>query len=51
MINSRPNNPGKYNQGNYIPKNKYNFIKLNNQGCIFYLSSWEKKKKNNDLVG
>jgi hypothetical protein len=43
MLNSKPNNPGKYNQGNYIPKNKEKVIKLNNQGGIFYRSSWEKK--------
>jgi hypothetical protein len=49
MLNSRPSN-GKYDQGNYIPVNKDKLIKLNNQGGIFYRSSWE-KKKNNDLVG
>jgi len=42
MLNSKPNNPSKYNQGNYIPKNKDKVLKLNNQGGIFYRSSWEK---------
>jgi hypothetical protein len=42
MLNSRPNN-SKYDQGNYIPKNKDKVLKLNNQGGIFYRSSWEKK--------
>ena len=42
MLNSKPNNSN-YNQGNYIPVNKDKVIKLNNQGGIFYRSSWEKK--------
>ena len=44
MLNSKPNNPSKYDQGNYIPKFKNKIIKLNNQGGIYYRSSWEKKK-------
>ena len=42
MLNSKPNNPN-YNQGNYIPKNKDKVLKLNNQGGIYFRSSWEKK--------
>ena len=43
MINSKPNNSN-YHQGNYIPTNRNKVIKLNNQGGIYYRSSWEKKK-------
>lgn len=42
MINSKPNN-SKYNQGNYIPKNKDKVIKLNEQGGVYFRSSWERK--------
>ena len=42
MINSRPNNK-KYDQGNYVPKNKDKVLKLNTQGGVYYRSSWEKK--------
>lgn len=45
MLNSKPNNNDKYYQGNYLPINKEKILKLNNQGGIFYRSSWEKKKK------
>jgi hypothetical protein len=50
MINSAPNNPrgknGKrrYQQGNYIPENKDNVVKLNGKGGIYYRSGYEKKK-------
>jgi len=49
MINSAPNNPrgknGKrrYQQGNYIPENKDNVVKLNGKGGIYYRSGYEKK--------
>lgn len=49
MLNSKPNNPkkkdgtSKYRQGNYIPKNKDMVVKLNNEGGIYYRSSWEFK--------
>jgi len=43
MINSKPNNPGKYDQGNFIPKNKDKVVKLNDKGGVYYRSSWEKK--------
>jgi hypothetical protein len=43
MLNSKPNNSN-YNQGNYIPQYKDKVLKLNNQGGIYYRSSWEKKK-------
>jgi hypothetical protein len=43
MLNSKPNNPGKYDQGNYVPKYKDKVVKLNNQGGVYYRSSWEKK--------
>lgn len=42
MLNSKPNNK-KYHGGNYIPKYKDKVLKLNNQGGIYYRSSWEKK--------
>lgn len=42
MLNSKPNNTN-YHQGNYIPVFKDKVIKLNDQGGIFYRSSWEKK--------
>lgn len=42
MLNSKPNNSN-YHQGNFIPKNKIKVIKLNNQGGIYYRSSWELK--------
>ena len=48
MINSKPNNP-KYNQGLFTPKYKDKVIKLNNQGGLFYRSSLERKKKNDDI--
>lgn len=43
MLNSKPNNPSKYHQGNFVPKNKDKVLKLNNQGGVYYRSSWEKK--------
>ncbi len=43
MINSKPNNPGKYNQGNYIPINKDKVLKLNDEGGVYFRSSWEKR--------
>ena len=42
MINSKPNNSN-YNQGNYVPKNKDKVLKLNNNGGVYFRSSWEKK--------
>jgi hypothetical protein len=42
MLNSKPNN-SKYHGGLYVPQNKDKVIKLNNQGGLFYRSSWEKK--------
>lgn len=42
MINNKPNNT-KYDQGNYIPKNKEKVLKLNEKGGVYYRSSWEKK--------
>lgn len=42
MINSKPNNK-KYDQGNFIPKNKDKVIILNKDGGVYYRSSWEKK--------
>ena len=42
MINSKPNN-SKYNQGNFIPKNKDKVLKLNSQGGVYYRSGWEKQ--------
>ncbi len=42
MINSTPNNSS-YKQGNFIPKNKDKVVKLNNQGGVFFRSSWERK--------
>jgi hypothetical protein len=43
MLNTKPNNPTKYDQGNYIPRYKDKVIKLNNFGGIYYRSSIEKK--------
>ncbi len=45
MINSKPNNSA-YNSGLYIPINKNKVLKLNEQGGLFFRSSWEKKKNN-----
>jgi hypothetical protein len=42
MLNSKPNNKN-YHQGNYIPKYRDKVIKLNNEGGVYYRSSWEKK--------
>jgi hypothetical protein len=42
MLNSKPSNSN-YNQGNYVPKNTDKVIKLNNQGGVYFRSSWEKK--------
>lgn len=42
MLNQKPNN-SKYHGGNYIPKNKNKVIKLNDEGGVYYRSSWEKK--------
>lgn len=42
MLNSKPNNK-KYHQGNFIPVNKDKVYKMNNQGGVFYRSSWEYK--------
>jgi len=42
MLNSKPNNKN-YTQGLYIPKYKEKVLKLNNQGGIYFRSSWEKK--------
>ncbi len=42
MLNSRPNNKN-YHQGNYIPVNKDKVIRLNNDGGLYYRSSWEQK--------
>jgi hypothetical protein len=42
MLNSKPNNKN-YNSGNYIPINKEKVIKLNNEGGLYYRSSWEKR--------
>jgi hypothetical protein len=42
MLNSKPNNSN-YNQGNYVPKNKDKVLKLNNNGGVYFRSSWEKK--------
>lgn len=41
MLNSVPNND-KYNQGNYVPKNKDKVLKLNAKGGVFFRSGWEK---------
>jgi hypothetical protein len=43
MLNNKPNNPAKYDQGNYIPKNKGKVIKLNDYGGLWYRSSLEKR--------
>ena len=43
MLNTKPNNPTKYDQGNYIPRYKDKVMKLNNFGGIYYRSSIEKK--------
>ena len=40
MLNSKPNNSN-YHQGNFIPKYKDKVLKLNNQGGIYYRSSYE----------
>lgn len=54
MLNSKPNNPNKFHQGNYIPKNKNKIIKTNELGGVYYRSSWEKKimfwLDNNDKI-
>jgi hypothetical protein len=42
MLNSKPNNT-KYHGGNYMPKNRDKVVKLNNEGGVYYRSSWEKK--------
>jgi hypothetical protein len=42
MINSKPANSS-YNSGNYIPRNKDKVLKLNNEGGVYFRSSWEKK--------
>ena len=41
MLNSKPNGVGNYRQGNYIPENKDKVIKLNDNGGLYYRSSWE----------
>tara|TARA_R110000772_G_scaffold47250_1_gene108101 strand:- start:2800 stop:3339 length:540 start_codon:yes stop_codon:yes gene_type:complete len=41
MINSRPNGVGNYRQGLYVPLNKDKVFKLNEQGGLYYRSSWE----------
>jgi hypothetical protein len=43
MINSAPNQSGKYHQGLFIPTNKDKVIKLNSQSGLYYRSSLEKK--------
>ncbi len=49
MLNQKPtfqvNNKGKlkYHQGLFIPKHPEKVIKLNNQGGLYFRSSWEKK--------
>jgi len=40
MLNSKPNNTN-YHQGNFIPKYRDKLLKLNNQGGIYYRSSYE----------
>lgn len=42
MLNSKPNNSN-YNQGNFVPRNKDKVLKLNNNGGVYFRSSWEKK--------
>ncbi len=42
MINNTPNNKN-YHNGNFIPKNIEKVMKLNNQGGVFYRSSWEQR--------
>lgn len=42
MLNSKPSNT-KYHGGNYMPKNRDKVVKLNNEGGVYYRSSWEKK--------
>jgi hypothetical protein len=42
MINSKPNNKN-YHSGNFIPKNKDKVMKLNNEGGVYYRSSWESR--------
>lgn len=41
MLNSRPNGAGNYRQGLFIPTNKDKVYKLNEQGGLYYRSSWE----------
>lgn len=41
MINSKPNQPLKYRQGLFVPKNKDKVIKLNNNGGLYYRSGLE----------
>lgn len=49
MLNNRPtfqignNGKTKYHQGLYVPKHPEKVIKLNNQGGLYYRSSWEQK--------
>ena len=43
MYNSRPNGVGKFKGGNYLPKNRDKFYKLNKEGGVYYRSSYEQK--------
>lgn len=43
MLNSKPSNNKNYHQGNYVPKNKDKVLKLNNEGGVYYRSSWEQR--------
>lgn len=43
MINNAPRSNGKYQQGNYIPKNKDKVLKLNSRGGLYFRSGLEQK--------
>ena len=42
MINSKPSS-SKFHNGNFVPTNKDKVLKLNNEGGVYYRSSWEQK--------
>lgn len=43
MLNSKPTQRGNYQQGLYTPQNKNKVVKLNNEGGLYFRSSWEKR--------